>query len=161
MNQDKVAEPPLERFNRKLFGLGLSLTLMIFLISGLVFVFYLKNSITKKVSPIQLTVETASPPSAPVFDKSEWFLEVLNGSGISGAAKKSAEKLAGAGFKVIKIGNADKSNYPQTEVFIAKNHLDQTALLMKELDQVLNEATFSGELKDSTASAKIIIGKGL
>lgn len=43
-------------------------------------------------------------------------IEVLNGSGLSGAARAAANRLRDRGFDVVYIGNAPNFNYEQTEV---------------------------------------------
>lgn len=43
-------------------------------------------------------------------------VRVLNGAGIPGAAAAIAEKLKAAGFNVVGVGNADRSNYTVSEI---------------------------------------------
>lgn len=92
------------------------------------------------------------------FVRGDWSFEVLNGSGVKGAARELADKLIELGYQVIKTGNTDRSNYKQTELYISKELMDKSDLLLKDLEKELNIASISGELEDSTASARIIIG---
>jgi len=43
-------------------------------------------------------------------------VEVLNGSGIAGEASRVARELTAAGFNVVSVGNADRSDYATSEV---------------------------------------------
>ena len=60
---------------------------------------------------------TATPSGPPLVTPPENIrVEVLNGSGVTGAAKNLADKLRAAGFVVVKVGDADRSDYPTTQV---------------------------------------------
>lgn len=106
------------------------------------------------------TAVTENPTPTPVaLVKSDWSLEVVNGSGAGGLAKKIADKITALGYNVIKVGNADKSDYAQSEILVKKELLDKVDLVIADLKDVIKIASVGGELKDSTASARIIIGK--
>ena len=68
---------------------------------------------------------TATKPSdggaALTVPASEISVQVLNGSGISGLATAVANELTAAGFKVVGVGNADRSNYPSTTIRYGAN----------------------------------------
>ena len=62
---------------------------------------------------------TASPSvSGPplVTPPEDVSVTVLNGSGVAGEASRVAKELTAAGFTVVSVGNADRSDYPTTEV---------------------------------------------
>jgi LytR cell envelope-related transcriptional attenuator len=60
---------------------------------------------------------TATPTGPPlVTPPDEINVEVLNGSGTRGAATEVAKALTAAGFNVVGVGNADRSDYPTTTV---------------------------------------------
>jgi LCP family protein required for cell wall assembly len=60
---------------------------------------------------------TATPAGPPlVTAPSSIRVEVLNGSGVTGAAAELAKKLEAAGFVVVRVGDADRSDYPTTQV---------------------------------------------
>lgn len=112
------------------------------------------------------TVESSPSPSPtptqtpkPALNKADWSLEVLNGSGVSGLAKKIADKLKEMGYQVVKTGNADKDNYDKTQILVKKDLQDKVDLVIADLKDVIKIASVAGELKDSTASARIILGK--
>lgn len=54
-----------------------------------------------------------SPEDLPL---SELTVEVLNGSGVSGAAGQTAERLEQNGFHVVYVGDAPRNDYPQTRL---------------------------------------------
>jgi LCP family protein required for cell wall assembly len=60
---------------------------------------------------------TATPSGPPlVTPPSDIRVEVLNGSGVTGAAATLAAKLRAVGFQVVRVGDADRSDYPTTSV---------------------------------------------
>lgn len=108
-------------------------------------------------TPVPAVVQPTSTPNPLV--KSEWSFEVLNGSGESGLAKKIAAKIQDFGYQVVKSGNADQSDYSQTQVFVKKDLLGKVDLVIADLKDVIKIASVAGQLQEGTASAKIIIGK--
>lgn len=102
---------------------------------------------------------TPTPEPTPQLIRSDWSLEVLNGSGITGAAKKIADKLKDLGYPVIKVGNADKNNYEASQILVRKDLQDQIDLVLADIKDIVKIASSGGNLKDSTASARIILGK--
>jgi LCP family protein required for cell wall assembly len=60
---------------------------------------------------------TASPSGPPLVTPPERVsVEVLNGSGITGEASRVARELTAAGFDVVGVGNADRTDYATTTV---------------------------------------------
>ncbi len=104
-------------------------------------------------------VPTPAPTSQPVLNRSDWSFEILNGSGITGVAKQIADKIQTLGYPVVKTGNADKDNYSKTQILVKKSLQDRVELIIVDLKDIIKIASVAGELKDSTASARIIIGK--
>ena len=104
---------------------------------------------------------TPSPSSTqqPILNRSEWSFEVLNGSGITGQAKKIADKIKTLGYEVVKTGNADKSNFADSQILAKKEMTDKIELVIADLKDVIKIASVAGELNEGTASARIIIGK--
>lgn len=114
------------------------------------------------------TVEPSASPSStpvtvetpkPMLNKSEISFEVLNGTGVSGLAKKIADQLKDLGYQIVKTGNADKSTYEKTQISVKSDLKDKVDLIIADLKDVIKIASIGGELKDSTASARIILGK--
>lgn len=159
--QTNQLEPPIKRSNKRLLVMGS-------VIAGLIAVVVVGFFLTQRenISPVEQTPSPTSTPTASStaspevsFSRSEWSLEVLNGTGVTGAAKKLADKLAELGYKIIKTGNADRSDYDKNQLFVSKEMTDKKDLLLQDLKKDISLASVSGELKDSTASARIIIGK--
>lgn len=154
---------PEEKSRKKIYIIGAIILLLVLVASILLFMNFNKN---KKVE--ESKVETAQTPevSSPTevaeekpetFDRSKITLEILNGSGVAGAAKKIADNLAALGYQIIEVGNASASE--QSQIFISNSLEKYKSEFLKDLEEDFKEATISGELEDSTASARIIIGK--
>lgn len=164
-----IEEVSVEKSSKKLWIL---VTLVLGLLAGAagVFIFYWvtqkKEPIKEK--PVTTTLVTASvtptvsqttPTPTPSFDRSKWTFEVLNGSGVAGIAKKTADKLALAGFVVVLIDNADKNTYSKSELYLTEKLIDQSKMLLSELKNIITIASVSGSFKESTAAARLIVGK--
>lgn len=104
---------------------------------------------TSQASP-QATVQT--------INKADWTLEILNGSTKTGAASALAEKLTAKGYQIIKIGN-NPENSATSRVFFSDQMKDQADLFLEDIKDELPNPTNAGNLKDSTASTRIIIGE--
>ncbi len=123
-----------------------------------------KSSIKKMVmgapTPTPTPIQTPQPtPTPQLLIRSDWSFEVLNGSGVTGLAKKIADQIKNLGYSVIKTGNADKQNYAQTQILLKSDFKDKADLVISDIKDIIKVASYAGELKDSTASARIIIGK--
>lgn len=145
---------------------GKSLMLIIILVTALVGTGFFLNERFKpfsgspQLTPSVVPTPVPSPtPARPILDRSQWSFEVLNGSGVTGAAKKVADKMQALGYPVVKTGNADNSNYQQTQILAKAEFLEKVDLVVADLKDTIKIASLAGELKDSTASARIIIGK--
>lgn len=105
-----------------------------------------RDQITEMVQKLFLTPTIAGLPK----------IEVLNGSGIAGAAQKAADALKLSGYEVTSIGNADSFNYASSQIIDRKPEaqgLDKLSLLLNTsvLKQEPNPA--------ASADVTIIIGK--
>lgn len=111
-------------------------------------------------TPTPVATEIPTPTSTPnPLNRSDWSFEVLNGSGESGLAKKIGGQLQDLGYQVVKTGNAPKSNYTQTQILVRQDQMEKVDLVIADLKDTIKIATVAGELKEGTASARIIIGK--
>lgn len=114
-------------------------------------------------APTPIPSPTESP--APILNRSDWSFEVLNGTGVTGEAKKVADKIKALGYPVVKTGNADKDNYTQTQILVKADLLNKVDLVIADLKDTIKIASIAGELggasgtKEGTASARLIIGK--
>ena len=98
--------------------------------------------------------ETSSPAE---LKREEITLEILNGSGVSGAASEKAKVFEDLGYKIIKTGNAEATT--GSRLYVKSEIEGLIDVLLKDVKDKLNISSVSGELKDSTASARIILGK--
>ena len=73
--------------------------------------------------PGQTPAPTSDANQPLTVPPAEIEVRVLNGSGQTGAASRAAQDLEAAGFDVVEIGNADRSDYGRTVV----RHNDGTA----------------------------------
>jgi anionic cell wall polymer biosynthesis LytR-Cps2A-Psr (LCP) family protein len=64
-------------------------------------------------------------------------VEILNGTGITGLAGRTAELLRGFGYDVISIGNADRSDYAATEI-IDRSGSSEVARIFAEIIRCTN-----------------------
>jgi len=151
-------ELPAKKSGKKLFILGAILLLLIIVLGVVGFIFFpIENLPWNKNTAPPVSKETTT--TLPVLVKSDWSFEVLNGSGVTGAAGKTADELEALGYRVVEIGNADKQTYIGNGLFVSQKMKDKVNLLVSDLKDTITIATVAGILKDSTASARIIIGR--
>lgn len=83
-------------------------------------------------------------------------VEVLNGSGVNGAANKVADAFRQHGYDVISTGNADSYDYASSQVIGHKPDLEG----MDQIASLVNTSTIKEELNPSTkADVTVIVGK--
>ncbi len=117
------------------------------------------GSETTQVESSPTPTPSPSPTPQPILNRSEWSFEVLNGSGVTGQAKKIADQIKALGYEVVKTGNADKSNYTDSQILAKEELLEKIDLVIADLKDIIKIASVAGELTEGTASARIIIGK--
>ena len=116
-------------------------------------------------TPEELPISIPKPTVNPVdkdtgLDRSVLSVAVQNGSGIVGAANKSADILKGLGYKVIETGNADNFNYETAAIKVKGDKSNYLPLLKKDLGFSYTIGSASADLSSSsTSDALIIIGK--
>ncbi len=123
------------------------------------FIFNKKFSKQAEPIPSPTPIPTPTQTPKPALNRADWSFEVLNGTGVTGTAKKVADKLKELGYKIVKTGNADRSNYEKTQILVKDDLKEKIDLVIADLKDVVKIASVGGELKDSTASARIILGK--
>jgi hypothetical protein len=108
--------------------------------------FYFKSNEKKVVEKV--VVPTPLPTAIPTVEiKKEVTFEVINASGIKGAAAKYGKQLEELGFKVIMLASSNEK-HSGLELYGAN-------------DLVINipGIKYMGEITNSTASARLVIGK--
>ncbi len=164
-NSPKVEEIFNERLTQrkpnkyKLLPLALVVLVIIAVVVGLKIFKSKKSDSVQKEPAVSQTPSIIPTPGLNPLVRSEWSFEVLNGSGVTGAAKKVADKLKEMGYQVVKVGNAEKDDYNSSQIFISSTFKDKVDLLVADIKDAIKIASIAGELKDSSASARIIIGK--
>jgi len=110
----------------------------------------------QEVAPTE--VPTATP--VPVdFDKAKFSIQVLNGSGVSGAAGSMETFLEELGYENIEIGNADNSDYQNITIQIKRDFEDFVEIISKDLsDSYTVDKDYEILDEDSKYDAVIIVG---
>lgn len=161
-NESIAFYPPPPRKKSKKTLYFLIVLILILAVLGFLFKSRIKTLVTGSPKPTPTPTVTSTPTPTPnPLIRSEWSFEVLNGTTTAGQAKKLADKLTALGYPVVKTGNADKDTYTQTEILVKKDLLDKIDLVVADLRDTVKIASMAGELKEGTASARIIIGKDL
>lgn len=115
--------------------------------------------------PTATKTPTPKPTVNPIdkatgLDRSQLSVQVLNGSGVSGAAKKAGDFLESLGYNVVQVGNADSSDFAQTTIQIKSSEDKFLSLLKKDLSSNYTVGTTSAGLAESnSADAIVTIGK--
>lgn len=120
---------------------------------------YLKNRQTpvEDVSVSMGQAQEPTPTSTVAFDRSEWTIEVLNGTTTAGLAARVASELKELGYNVVKTGNSSKK-VDATEVYVNAAMRAKQEGLIEDLEGDWGISQVSGALEDSTASARIVLG---
>jgi hypothetical protein len=159
--EDKPLSPP-RRNGKKLFFLGFAVFLGTVVVTSMVFILFIKSdqvakqevvTVEKKITPSPTPISVATP-----LKREEWTLSVLNGSGISGLAKKTADKLEALGYIISGTGNASKNNYTTTQIFVSNSKTSsEAAVFLLDMKKELGVGTSSSELTGNF-DAQIIVG---
>lgn len=84
--------------------------------------------------------------------------EVRNAAGRAGAAAAAAKQLESMGYQVLSIGNS-RALIDGVEVEVAAAYQTESGGILAKIREVWPEATLARELTDSTAGARLIIGR--
>lgn len=160
-DEKEVVDLKEDKANKGLLFLGIiGILLTLGAVVGFYFLFIKsKPQQVLEVQPQFTNTKSQEAGSGEKLNREEWTFEVLNGSGVAGAAKTVASKLEGSGYKVVKTGNADKADYGKTTLFIATPLKDKESLVLGDIKELLGAVESGGDLKDSTASARLVVGK--
>lgn len=120
--------------------------------------FYYLN--LQKLSTTPKSSETTDnlTPTIEMFDKSQVFFEILNGSGVRGVAGRAAEYLEDLGYQVGSIGNHDELS-DDIRLFLRSELEADREMILSDISKNYKSATYAGELTEGTYSARLIIGK--
>jgi len=117
-------------------------------------------TIENKESPTTTPAATSTPSPTPSIERSDLTVQVLNGSGVSGAAGVAKDYLEGLGYEDVETGNASLYDYEETEVSIKEDVEEYLDMIIEDLSDEYEVATDSGVLdEDGDFDVEIIIGK--
>lgn len=85
----------------------------------------------------QTAIPTPTPVSSPASEvkRENLKIQVLNGTGKAGVAAAAKEYLEGVGYKNVEIGNADTSDFTETEISIKNSKKDYLEILKSDLSK--------------------------
>ena len=104
--------------------------------------------------------QSPEPTTAPVTEvkREDLKVQVLNGSGVSGAAAKAKTFLEGLGYVDVVAGNAD-GDFAQTEIEIKEAKSSASEMIKKDLETNYTLADTIGTL-DSSSDYDVVITVG-
>lgn len=116
-----------------------------------------------KTTPTSAVTPTKAPAGSSKdkttgLDRADLTVAVQNGSGVAGAAKKAGDVLTGLGYQLGTVGNADTSDYAQTEIHVKAASTSFLALLKKDLSADYTIGTAAADYTGE-GDALIIVGK--
>ncbi len=109
------------------------------------------------VEPTVTSEATATPKST--FKRDGLKVQVLNGSGVSGAAGKAKTLLEGLGYVTVETGNASSSSFEMTEVAVKEASKDYLDLVIKDLSKEY-EATAAAKVLPTSSKYDIVVTLG-
>lgn len=107
---------------------------------------------------VQPQPQTPAPPKAEELNKKAIGIRVLNGSGVTGAAAKVRTFLEEKGWKVLSVGNADRSDYAQSELSLKEKAKKYQNALKSDLSSY---TIILGDPVEATATADVEFIVGL
>ena len=127
---------------------------------------YLYYQSTRTATPVAETSATPTPegiatPTPEEVDRSDYTIEIQNGSGIAGKASEVQQYLEDEGFTVSGTANADSYDYEKTVIY-ASSDVD-SAWLEALRDVIGEEYDVEGNIEeldmDTDADVLVIVGK--
>jgi hypothetical protein len=157
---------PLEKSNKRIYLIGIVISLLV--IGTTAAVLYLRSKqpteksqevvteVTEEVSEEPVTETTETAEEVEQLERDEISLEILNGSGVSGLAGKTADTFEALGYTIADTGNATATE--GNELYVNPDYADMIEVLLSDVEDELNITSVSGDLDDSDATARIILG---
>ncbi len=137
-----------------LYRLGVIVAGGISICALIIYIAYAKQTSVPKNAVVLPQTPTPIPTAA--VDIKTITIEVLNGSGVSGKAAKTADILKNKGYTITSTGNSKK--IPVSTVFFSSSLSDQAkSMLLLDLQSV-GVSSVSAESIASSASARVILG---
>lgn len=115
-------------------------------------------SFLSQPTPTPTEIPTPTPSPTPEFVNSDFRVQVLNGSGVSGQAGAVAGLLEEEGFEDVVVGNASTQDFEDTEVQMKE---DVPSEVFDEIAKILSDYTVvEGDELDEGDDFDIIITVG-
>ena len=155
-------EVALEKKNAKLYVIGIIVAIIV--LGATIVTLYLRaqqaieDKDVEETTTLEEVVEEATPtPEATPIPREDITLDILNGSGTAGLAGIIADTFEELGYEILEVGNADDTE--GNELYVNPDiDQDLLSLLLEDVLEELDIASISGDLEDSSASARIILG---
>lgn len=132
-------------------------------VGGGLFLFSNKQYVTSLfASPTPTATPSPEPTPVPKTDlpRDAVSVEVLNGSGVVGAAGKMKTFLEEKGYTVSDTGNAANYDYTDMEIYVKEGKEAYLTLLANDLKETYTIGTTAATLEeDVEVDARIIVGK--
>lgn len=110
--------------------------------------------------PTPTPTVTPIPTLAPALSRADLTIQVLNGSGVVGAAGKMRELLEEKGYSVANVGNTDEYTYEETQILVKQDLEAYLTMFKEDLGEEYSIGSTSASLEeDSPYDAQIIVGK--
>lgn len=145
--------PIQEKKGKVLFGLGTILGILI--LTGVVVFGYLYFNVSQKT--VEKTAIEQTPTVTEIPQKVDIVFEVLNASGKTGEASKIKKRLEVLGYRVEKIGNAEKKK-GKIELYLNLKLMDQKDSILENLKKDFSDIVYVSNFDDDEANARITIG---
>lgn len=116
------------------------------------------NTSEQKAIPSPTPTPSVSPEPSVSPNLSVLKVQVLNGSGVTGAAKEIAQKLEALEFQTVETGNADANDYTKTQIQM-KSSVSESVYeqITKELNEYVTE---KGDALADSSSFDIVVTLG-
>lgn len=163
-SEDSDDQVQKDGINRSLFFLGgIVFVMTIIIATGVGMILLNKTNTLKKINfnqePTPIPTEIPTPTVAEI-SKEDFTFEVLNGSGESGKAGKTADSIKELGYKVENVGNADSNDYLGFHVgFSSKISDTDKKMILDELKKEFINAKEDPTLEAEDTDILVIIGK--
>lgn len=166
-SEDKVVEEKIETEKPNYLWIVIPTALLVgALVGGLITYFSGVSKLDKdKVTPtpiateIPIDKETPVPSSVGELKRDTLKIQVLNGSGTSGAAGKAKTYLEELGYQDVDTGNASSSDFSEMEISIKDSSKDYLDLITSDLSKSYKVASDSKTLV-TTSKYDVVITLG-
>jgi tetratricopeptide (TPR) repeat protein len=107
------------------------------------------------------TTDMISRNQAPKVSSVEVEIELVNGNGISGFAKKTGNYLKEKGYRIRSLKNADHFNYQETRIFYHEGSKPEAELLADQLAGNNRRVSVDNLVHHQHPFIKVLLGKDL